>query len=272
MVSGVSNAYGITLAAISGAELGSSTSAVLKAIAQGISSSGLDQTSNTMLVNGATLADSSLGESMLLRQRSGLQSLSYSASNILPRTIAALSPITDSALIGSEENIFWPGVVTAKIKVKDQPGVVTDVAVAVSLSSIQPTTNQQALYLTLISPDGVRVPIAGTTLEPSFQAYGGSERPGYLLPSPVGGTRGYLISETSQSKENFELDSKIEAFLNGDNSQASLSTLSALTGANGNGEWQLEVTNSQKDRPIQLKDWRLFLKTAEQSAKTNASG
>ena len=85
--------------------------------------------------------------------------------------------------------------------------------------------------------------------------------------------RSYLISENSQSKENFELDSTIELFLNGDNSQPSLSTLAALTGTTGNGEWQLEVTNSQKrDHPIRLKEWQLFLKTAEQSVKTNASG
>lgn len=270
LLSGVSDAYGITLAAISGAELGSSTSEVLRTIARGISSSGLDQTSNTLLVNGATLADSSLGEKMLLRQKSGQQTLSYSASNILPLVIAPLQKINDKS-IGVEQNIFWPGSGTARIIVSNQPGVITDVAVAVAIRSLGENKSSGTLYLTLISPDGVRVPIAGTANDERYLAYDGNNKAPVIFQLNAGEVKSLLISEKVQSRDNFAINESIAESLSSESSQISLSTLKALNGTDGNGEWQLEVRNSRGDM-VQLDGWQLFLKTAELNTVTDRDG
>ena len=277
VVSGVSDAYGITLAAISGAEIDSSTSAVMKAIAAGISSSGLDETANTMLINGATLAANELGEKLLTRLQTGLIKTNYAYSNIFPLTIGGRWDISKSsykALIGEEKAIgTWPGIGTATLAVSKQAGVIEDIAVSITLKN-SAGNDAEGIFVTLIGPAGQRVPVAGTILKENFGIYP-------YDPSTPGGTtfnlsanhvESFLYSESLEDISKIELSKLSRDTLSKDERiKRPLTRFTPLLGSNPNGKWEIEVTNSS-GTPIQLIDWQLHLKTSEDSTLTDENG
>lgn len=189
--------------------------------------------------------------------------------------------ITDTSLVGKQIaplsgsdgpfEVFWPGIESLSIYVSDQPGIVNDAAVAFSLSSLS-DNDAKGIFVTLISPHGVRVPISGTYLPENYLAYEGiKENPRDTFNLKAHETRSYLFGESAETSDNFRLSPAIRKTLQESRSKLSLATISSLHGASGNGEWQLEVKNSSNES-IQLNEWQLFLKTGEDNTLTDNSG
>jgi len=200
-----------------------------------------------------------------------------------PLVISGKQTITDKSLIGTEDYpdgptgdhfpIYWPGTQTSKIIINDQPGVIKDIAVAFALTS-NSTNDTGRIFVTLISPSGVRIPIAGTTIDPKYLSYRDTTTEGpttFGLQLRAGDSRGYLYAETEESIAKYSLDNSIKGKISQETSSLSLASLTALTGAQPNGVWQLEVKNSS-DASIQLDNWQLLLKSEESNTKTDSNG
>jgi hypothetical protein len=160
-----------------------------------------------------------------------------------------------------------PFTAISEIQVSALPGVVTDLGVLFTLRSDRLLEGQSIgpLFVSLVSPGGVRVPLVGSTVF----GEGTSESPfsvdAFRLPAD-GQAYPQLVSQ---------FETPISQFLDG-SGHASLSQvdLAALIGANPDGRWQLEVRNAASD-PAQtatLESWKLFLQTAEPSVQTDAAG
>ena len=200
------------------------------------------------------------------------------------KLISAKELITDPALIGTENYpkgpeepeipIYWPGIKTSHITVKNQPGTVTDVAVAFSLKG-NASQDASGIFATLVSPSGVRIPIAGTTLDPEFLSYRNplNAKGAYTAKTfdiNAGKTKGFIFSESKERTSNYNIKTNIKNKLHQGRTNQALASLNPLKGSQANGTWELEVRNSS-DTPIKLKDWQLFLKSKDEVQKKVAS-
>lgn len=211
------------------------------------------------------------------------------SSRDLPARIGPKEEITDKLLIGTEnfldgpdkpENpIYWPGINTSHITIRNQPGSITDVAVAFKLKG-NPSQEADVIGVTLISPSGVRVPIAGTSLDPEWLSYRNPINPsvfnkdGLYTPKTFnlqqGQTQSYIFSNSKALLSEFNIDLSIKRNISQTKTQQSLSSLNPLKGTPTNGRWGLEVKNSS-DAAIKLVDWQLFLKSKDEVQKRVAS-
>ena len=160
-----------------------------------------------------------------------------------------------------------PFTVASPIDVDGLPGGVTDVGVLFTLRSDQVLPQQVVapLFVTLISPDGVRVPLKGTTIVGD----GSDANPFTVHPLELpadGQAYPQLVSQ---------FETPVSEFLNGAG-QAVLSQadLAAVVGTDPNGRWQLEVQSAEDNpaRTATLESWELFLQTAEPAVQTDAEG
>jgi hypothetical protein len=121
------------------------------------------------------------------------------------------------------------------------------------------------LFVTLISPSGVRVPLEGSlVLGDGTPANGFTAYP-LLLPAD-GQSYPRLVSQ---------FETPVSEFLNGSgNALLSQVDLAAVVGDSPNGRWQLEVQSADTDpaRTATLESWELYLQTAEPSVQTDADG
>lgn len=180
--------------------------------------------------------------------------------------------ITDTQLIGTEaeENpIYWPGETKSGITVRDYAGTIQDLAVAVHLSKSKKDSSSGALEITLVSPDGVRIPIAGTKVSSGSLGYRQPGIEGLIDRQPFElqkESQSFLFSENRIKAKNLELSSAIRNSLIDKKSDLSLSRLGALNGTSPNGRWQVEIKNSG-DEAVRLNGWQLLFKTDKKNMK-----
>ena len=162
--------------------------------------------------------------------------------------------------------LLRPFTATSPVDVTHLPGVVTDVGVMLTLQSDNVIDNSLVgpLFITLISPEGIRVPLRGTTVVVT--------EPGRVYdPTPVmidatGERLSLLVSLQPTPVSEFTPGSGM--------SQLPQVDLAAMLGSSPNGTWQLEVQSADFDpqRTLTLDSWTLYLKSAEPSAQTDARG
>ena len=160
--------------------------------------------------------------------------------------------------LSSSDHLIWPAKAGSVITFEDMAGTITDVALSYSIHAPEGvvTSDPNHVFLTLISPLGIRVPITGTTLEGnSFDAYGNP----YNLEtvwsrSTRFGSEQTILMEASSAEH------------------ASLADLAAFKGTPANGSWSLEVMNADLDHSYTLDNWSLTLTTEEPLVETDAQG
>lgn len=143
--------------------------------------------------------------------------------------------------------LVWPAKAYGRIDVVEMPGTVTDLEVSFTLRADSATDPQTFIFVTLVNPAGVRVPLAGTRLTGgTFQDYVDS------------GVKTYLIG-TNPLTATLSFGS-------------SLVNLAAFFDMPANGAWSLGVMNPDSSRTYTLETWSLSLRTAEQSTTTENDG
>jgi hypothetical protein len=160
--------------------------------------------------------------------------------------------------LSSSDHLIWPAKAGSVITFEDMAGTITDVALSYSIHAPEGvvTSDPNHVFLTLISPLGIRVPITGTTLEGnSFDAYGNP----YNLEtvwshSTRFGSEQTILMEASSAEH------------------ASLADLAAFKGTPANGSWSLEVMNADLNHSYTLDNWSLTLTTEEPLVETDAQG
>ena len=162
-----------------------------------------------------------------------------------------------------------PFQAVSPVDVTGLPGAITDLGVFFSLRSDQVIDGDAIgpLFMTLVSPTGIRLPLVGTTLRPG----------GYTYIPASGGRTHFAIPMTGTAIPNLfsQTERPISDFMAG-RGPSSLTQVdaAALVGTAPNGTWQLVVENNDSDpaHTATLESWELFLQTAEPSVQTDADG
>jgi hypothetical protein len=120
------------------------------------------------------------------------------------------------------------------------------------------------LVVTLVSPQRIRVPVAGTHMPVEFGAYAETVTTGGNATEIPGGRSrlSLLASQESLPAAVFPLPADQGSDFSGANSSLSLGDLSAFVGTAANGVWQPEVTNANSPHSVTLASWSLFVATA----------
>jgi hypothetical protein len=171
----------------------------------------------------------------------------------------------------------WPTREQSAVTVVDMAGVVTDVGVAFELArgaDMRPDELVGALFVTLVSPQGIRVPVAGTRIPGETGAYGETTTTPRVEMGILPGTSrlSVLAGQEPRPAEEFPLPAGRVAAFSGSSSSVSLGDLSAFFGTPANGTWQLEVTNADSNHSVTLSSWSLFVATAEPQTTTDSLG
>ena len=160
--------------------------------------------------------------------------------------------------LSSSDHLIWPAKAGSVITFEDVAGTITDVALSYSIHAPEGvvTSDPNHVFLTLISPLGIRVPITGTTLEGnSFDTYGNpSNLETVWSRSTRFGSEQTILMEASSAEH------------------ASLADLAAFKSTPANGSWSLEVMNADLDHSYTLDNWSLTLTTEEPLVETDAQG
>lgn len=167
----------------------------------------------------------------------------------------------------SDRPLERPAKAVSVVQVTGLPGVISDLAVELTLRSDQVVENLGVgpLFVTLVSPDGIRVPLAGTTVR-GGKELGSAFDPGPLLLAADGQPRSLLYSNTVRPTseitpgEGLTRRSKVE--------------LTAMVGTNPNGDWRLEVENAGEypELTAWVDSFQLFLTSAEVAVSTDGDG
>ena len=158
----------------------------------------------------------------------------------------------------SSDHLIWPAKAGSVITFENMAGTITDVSLSYTMQVPQGvvTSDPNHVFLILISPLGIRVPITGTTLKGnSFDTYGNPYNP-----------------ETVWSRST-RFDSEQTILMEASSAEhASLADLAAFKGTPANGSWSLEVMNSNLNHSYTLDNWSLTLTTEEVQVETDAQG
>ena len=159
----------------------------------------------------------------------------------------------------SYQTWHWPTKAGSVITFEGMAGTITDVALSYTIHApegVDPSGDP--VFLTLISPLGIRVPITGTNLEGgSFNSYGHLKNPVTLASPEIStrfGSEQTILMETSSAEH------------------TSLVDLAAFKDTPANGSWSLEVMNADRDHTYTLDNWSLTLTTEEPQVETTAQG
>lgn len=173
----------------------------------------------------------------------------------------------DNPNVPSTGPLKRPFTAISPVEVRGLPGVVTDLGVLFALKSDRVLEDEVIgpLFITLISPAGVRVPLLGTTVD----GEGGADSPFDPLPT--------MLPADSQPYRMLvsQFATPVSEFTEGmGRARLSQVDLAAIVGNEPNGQWQLEVqsADSSPARTATLDSWELFLQTAEPTATTDAAG
>ena len=152
-----------------------------------------------------------------------------------------------------ENELIWPAKAGSVITFENMAGTVTDVSLSYTIHApqgVDPSGNP--VFLTLISPLGIRVPVTGTKLQGnSFNSFGNLS---IQNPTTVFGSEQTILTETSSAEH------------------MSLADLAAFKHTPANGSWSLEVMNADPNHSYTLDDWSLTLTTEEPQVETDAQG
>ena len=156
-----------------------------------------------------------------------------------------------------DPTLNWPTKAFSPIQVSEMPGTVTDLELVYEIRANTglTSTTLYPFFLTLISPLGIRVPIAGTAvIGSSFQNPQASQgKIDNWLPDTQTYTRTISMGDSTGE-------------------QRSLVDLAAFKDLPAEGVWYLEVMNPDPDRTYTLESWSLSLKTEEQQVTTDNEG
>jgi hypothetical protein len=199
---------------------------------------------------------------------------------VLPPVTSVLNPNAapgTPATIADRGLLTWPAREQSAVTVVDMAGVVTDVSVTFELTrgaDAQLNEPVGSIFVTLVSPQGIRVPVAGTRMPGAKEAYADSAATGKVQTSiPAGASRlSVLAGQEPRPAEEFPLPAEQAAEFSGSSSSVSLGDLSAFFGTPANGTWQLEVTNADSNHSLTLSNWSLFVATAEPQTTTDSQG
>jgi hypothetical protein len=193
---------------------------------------------------------------------------------VLPPVSYVVNP---NAAPGTPATVPWPTREQSAVTVVDMAGVVTDVGVAFELTrgvDVRLDEPVAALFVTLVSPQGIRVPVAGTKMPGEFRAYAETTTAAAVATGiPAGNSRlSVLASQEPRPAAEFPLPARQVAEFSGSSSSVPLGDLSAFFGTPANGTWQLEVTNADSLHSVTLSSWSLFVATAEPQTTTDSQG
>ncbi len=199
---------------------------------------------------------------------------------VLPPVSYVLNPNSapgTPATIVARGLLPWPTREQSAVTVVDMAGVVTDVGVAFELTRGADERVDEpvgAIFVTLVSPQGIRVPVAGTKIPGEADSYGETTTTARVETGiPAGTSRlSVLAGQGPRPGEEFPLPAGQAAEFSESNSVVSLGDLSAFFGTPANGTWQLEVTNADPLHSVTLSSWSLFVATAEPQTTTDSEG
>ena len=174
----------------------------------------------------------------------------------------------DNPNVPNQGPLLRPFRGVSTLEVTGLPGAITDVGVFFTLRSDQILNNQLIgpIFVTLVSPAGIRLPLVGTTIT------GEGTAANEFLAEP------FMVSATGQPFDYLfsRFETPLDEFFpgaSGDSFQTQVDA-AALAGTTPNGTWRLEVESNDFDpeRTATLESWELFLQTAEPSVQTDADG
>ncbi len=171
--------------------------------------------------------------------------------NMLPLTIHSADQYFTPATIKYENELIWPAKAGSVITFKNMAGTITDVSLSYSMQSGDPS-GQDRVFLTLISPLGIRVPITGTKIV--GRSFNSPSNLSIQSPTTVFGSEQTILMETSLAEH------------------MSLADLAAFKHTPANGSWSLEVMNADPNHSYMLDNWSLTLTTEEHQIETDAQG
>jgi hypothetical protein len=153
----------------------------------------------------------------------------------------------------SDKRLPWPTKAGSVITFKDMAGTITDVELSYTIYAPEggDSSGQDRVFLTLISPLGIRVPITGTKLV--GKAFNSWENLSKNRTTVFGSSQTILMEASSAE-------------------HASLADLAAFKGTPANGSWSLEVMNADLNNSYTLDNWSLTLTTEEVQVETDAQG
>jgi len=171
--------------------------------------------------------------------------------NVLPLTIHSADQYFTPGSIKYENKLIWPAKAGSVITFKNMAGTITDVSLSYSLQGGDPS-GQDRVFLTLISPLGIRVPITGTKIV--GKSFNSPDNLSIQSPTTVFGSEQTILMDTSLAEH------------------MSLTDLAAFKHTPANGSWSLEVMNADPNHSYTLANWSLTLTTEEPQVVTDAQG
>jgi len=155
-----------------------------------------------------------------------------------------------------ENELVWPAKAGSVITFENMAGTITDVELSYTIHApegVDPS-DLNHVFLTLISPLGIRVPITGTKLQGnSFNSW---ENLSEQYPTTVFGSKQTIWMGASPAETHNQ----------------SLVDLAAFKDTPANGSWSLEVMNTDLNHNYTLNNWSLTLTTEERQVETDAQG
>lgn len=176
--------------------------------------------------------------------------------NVQPLTIHSAAQYFTPENITYENALIWPAKAGSVITFKNIAGTITDVELSYTIHAPEggDPSGQDRVFLTLISPLGIRVPITGTKLQGnSFNSSGNFS---IQSPTTVFGSEQTILMGASPAEPHNQ----------------SLADLAAFKHTPANGSWSLEVMNADPDHSYTLDNWSLTLMTEEPQVETDAQG
>ena len=170
--------------------------------------------------------------------------------------ITVLPASTYPTYPGSVYSRFWPTKAGSFITFENVAGTVTDVSLSYTIHAPEGVviSDPNHVFLTLISPLGIRVPITGTKLQGhAFNSPGNFSN---QYPTTVFGSSQTILMGASPAEPHNQ----------------SLADLAAFKHTPANGSWSLEVMNADPNHSFTLDNWSLTLTTEEVQVETDAQG
>ena len=155
-----------------------------------------------------------------------------------------------------ENELIWPAKAGSVITFANMAGTITDVELSYTIHAPQggDPSGQDRVFLTLISPLGIRVPITGTKLV--GQAFNSPGNFSHQDSTTVFGSSQTIWMGASPAEPHNQ----------------SLADLAAFKHTRANGSWSLEVMNADPNHSYMLDNWSLTLTTEEPQVVTDAQG
>ena len=174
--------------------------------------------------------------------------------NVQPLTIHSAARYFTPENITYENELIWPAKAGSVITFANMAGTITDLELSYTIHAPQggDPSGQDRVFLTLISPLGIRVPITGTELKGT--AFNSPGNFSHQDSTTVFGSSQTIWMGASPADH------------------MSLADLAAFKHTPANGSWSLEVMNADPNHSYMLDNWSLTLTTEEPQVVTDAQG